>query len=590
MRFSTLLLFSASTHTCFTSWAAASLFERDAEDNSTLPLLVDFQVAQPPPLPQDVKQCTIQILERTFGNSFGDPEVVQYTPPTDCGTPGSWTGISLNWTAHANGTQFDRLSAISFHNVEIWRTSTPEPSDGLEITWTFLKDVTRYTPLFAKAGTLILDLNNLIEPDEGLVGEYTVTLQATFFASDQQHPPAKTADTIVPISNLSPNMANYVSVPPDFSLNQTFPINTVQAFAELYASGNGNEEFWYFNAADEFFNDLPPGFTFPDGPFREVRLLVDGQVAGVAYPYAVFFTGAIVPPAWRPITSYGALDLPTYYIDLTPFVPILADGNPHNLTLDVVSGESNHTINQNWFVSGNVQVITDPSGKRTTGKITKYEASPFGTSSAKASIGNSDINITVTAARSLHIEAEVVSGSGETNHVVWQQDLSFSNTQFYLNNFDVQNLVQSSRGTSSSTHNGVTVVQDIFDFPVTIDLTGNDTTTLCTFDHSYIRNLIPNPIMTGSTINERQLASGSIIELANGDLVGGDSSNNNTFSYVDLDGNTFTRSVNASNNVILLDQQGGTLAGTSHHGTKLSPEQLGWVAKLPNGRNKVKAN
>lgn len=51
----------------------------------------------------------------------------------------------------------------------------------------------------------------------------------------------------------------------------------------------------YFNAADEFFGDLPSGFTFPDGPFREVRLLVDGQLAGVAYPYAVFFTGDGIP-------------------------------------------------------------------------------------------------------------------------------------------------------------------------------------------------------------------------------------------------------------------------------------------------------
>lgn len=49
-----------------------------------------------------------------------------------------------------------------------------------------------------------------------------------------------------------------------------------------------------------------------------------------------------------PITSYGAVDLPTYYVDLTPFVPILADGQPHNLTVDVVSGETNHTINDNW--------------------------------------------------------------------------------------------------------------------------------------------------------------------------------------------------------------------------------------------------
>lgn len=61
-------------------------------------------------------------------------------------------------------------------------------------------------------------------------------------------------------------------------------------------------------------------------------------------------------PTHRPITSYGAIELPTYFIDLTPFVPVLADGKPHNISLDVASAESNHATNQNWFVSGLVQV------------------------------------------------------------------------------------------------------------------------------------------------------------------------------------------------------------------------------------------
>ena len=40
----------------------------------------------------------------------------------------------------------------------------------------------------------------------------------------------------------------------------------------------------YFNTANEFLNDLPSGTTFGEGPFREVRMLVDGQLAGVAFP------------------------------------------------------------------------------------------------------------------------------------------------------------------------------------------------------------------------------------------------------------------------------------------------------------------
>ncbi len=52
----------------------------------------------------------------------------------------------------------------------VWRTSTPEPVKGDGIIWTYLKDVTRFIPLFSKSGTFILQLDNLIET--GLDGEY----------------------------------------------------------------------------------------------------------------------------------------------------------------------------------------------------------------------------------------------------------------------------------------------------------------------------------------------------------------------------------------------------------------------------------
>lgn len=84
-------------------------------------------------------------------------------------------------------------------------------------------------------------------------------------------------------------------------MNITLPQNTVAVYAELLASGNGNEEFWvslaihlpfivtdklsqYFNTANEFLGDLPSGTSFGNGPFREVRLLIDGIVAGTAFP------------------------------------------------------------------------------------------------------------------------------------------------------------------------------------------------------------------------------------------------------------------------------------------------------------------
>jgi len=161
----------------------------------------------------------------------------------------------------SNGTQFDRLGIFTFQNVEsklgfpfsrellkliriwlvVWRTSTPEPTRGDGIIWEYIKDVTRYTPLFAKPGTFILQLDNLIQ--QGLDGVYssacfiwsqeyasqsrTAVLSATYYASSDSHPPAKTSDLIVPLSTLLNNTGNDASVPPGFSVSASRESNNL---------------------------------------------------------------------------------------------------------------------------------------------------------------------------------------------------------------------------------------------------------------------------------------------------------------------------------------------------------------------------
>lgn len=190
----------------------------------------------------------------------------------------------------------------------------------------------------------------------------------------------------------------------------------------------------------------------------------------------------------RPISSYGALDLPTYFLDLTPFVPVLADGKTHTITLDVASAEDDHTINQNWFISGSLQVVTDPSSKPTSGKITSYTADPYAKSTVTGNVAaNGDVDITVKATRHIHIEADIVSGSGKQTHVVWSQNLEYSNVQYYLKNTSVQvgcspsacttahsgqqNVAQTASGAVLSTHNGANAVLDSFSYPLNINLT-----------------------------------------------------------------------------------------------------------------------
>lgn len=117
-------------------------------------------------------------------------------------------------------------------------------------------------------------------------------------------------------------------------------------------------------------------------------------------------------------------------MDVTPFIPILADGKPHLFTIDVASVENNRAILQNWYVSDLIQVVTDSSNEPTTGKMTVYNASPFAESSNTGNIDTpGEVTIAVKATRKIHIGADITSGSGGKTHIIWSQDLLYSNNQ-----------------------------------------------------------------------------------------------------------------------------------------------------------------
>lgn len=348
-------------------------------DDLTVAPLIDLQVFAPPATPKNGKRCSVTLLQHSFGDgSYNAPAVVAYTPPTDpaCGEVGKWAAISLNLSVYSIGTQYDRLSAIYLSHSEIWRSSSAEPTKTGTI-WNTLKDVTHFTPLFAKPGDLMMDFSNIIAPDLLLDGVFDVVLTATFYAPTKSFPAAVTSDVIIPLSNLNDTLPNFFTIADDIGgvTAVVLPDTAVSAYVEVFCSGNSAEEFWYLNTPDEFLQDFP-GSTglVGKGPFREVQVLVDGRLSGVIWPYPVIYTGGITPSNWRPLTSYGAYDQPTYWVDITPFIPVLLDKNTnHTVTLRVVGqGTTAPSFNSNWFVSGSIHVRTGST--KTTGKITSYSA------------------------------------------------------------------------------------------------------------------------------------------------------------------------------------------------------------------------
>jgi hypothetical protein len=70
---------SYSCSSRYTMWSSALLVLLSCVVHSLAGPFVDFQVAQPPPLPTNVKQCVVNLFDHTFGNSFGQPALATLT-------------------------------------------------------------------------------------------------------------------------------------------------------------------------------------------------------------------------------------------------------------------------------------------------------------------------------------------------------------------------------------------------------------------------------------------------------------------------------------------------------------------------------
>lgn len=69
----------------------------------------------------------------SFAQSYGHPFVGEYTPPNI-----AFNRVTWNLTVVSAGRQFDRLGIVYLGDVEVFRTSTAEPTAG-GIEWTYLK-------------------------------------------------------------------------------------------------------------------------------------------------------------------------------------------------------------------------------------------------------------------------------------------------------------------------------------------------------------------------------------------------------------------------------------------------------------------
>ncbi|KAI0385468.1 hypothetical protein F5Y04DRAFT_186271 [Hypomontagnella monticulosa] len=429
-------------------------------------LLEVFQAAPPPRLTFDNSACHQVLFTHDFGNSYNAPYVGPYSPPSNC----NFTTTIFNLSVVSSGRQYDRLATLWLGDIEVWRTSTAMPTQS-GIHWSFQKDMTIWYPLLTQGQKIIFDLGNLIDGDR-YTGFFNVTLEALYYNDNYEagfHP----AEHIYPIStqSSSSNTTSLFSLPGDSgSVNLTIPGNTKNAVISVTASGNGEEEFWFTNVPSEYVHTFPEneGWLYGYSPFREVQVCIDNQLVGVSWPFPILFTGGVDPGAWRPIVGVDAFKLPSFEIDITPWLGFLTDGKSHTIQLRVVGFDASveagiGSVGDNWWVSGSVFVWIDDTVEHIGAQSFKSEVtgpsfdfhSVIGIAVAEnGTTSNSSLYFALTASRNITVSSTITNGH-DTYDATWTQSLSFSNIQNMTDLAFNQSLAMITSGSYSDSVSGI---------------------------------------------------------------------------------------------------------------------------------------
>lgn len=434
---------------------------------STLPLahaqdLSNPITAAPPVSLPTTTHCTVTLVYNQpfglVGGPRGDaPFLGSYTPPSSCPAPWSKIVLQVNFNVTA-GRQYDRLGAIWLGNAEIFRTSTAEPYKTFGPVWQVQKDVSQYWYILTEPQTVVAVVTNYVTPTYTSIIYMTATL--TFYATASGVPAAQHPDLVVPVARMATSTSApwfYVTTTtPKAGVTLTLPTNLVKAYLEVYATAHSMDEFWYANQPTPYAvaNGLAGGTAF-----REVQVYIDGILAGVVWPFPFIYTGGINPYLWRPIPAVDAFNIPAYTVDLTPFLGVLLDGQPHTIAFSVFN---NYNY---WLIDCNLLLYEDPVLTTTSGALVTDNIQPTATEQVIQIINKKSAVFNTTASRTTTVSGYVDTSSGRVTTTI-QQSMYFTNNQA----LNLVNYLENLKGTETIT----TTTTTVFSYGTTIITTVSD--------------------------------------------------------------------------------------------------------------------
>ncbi|XP_057748692.1 peptide-N4-(N-acetyl-beta-glucosaminyl)asparagine amidase A [Arachis stenosperma] len=534
-----------------------------ADDSKTKQPIEYFEVTKPIELPK-TKPCSYLVLSHDFADTYGRPPVLaNYTPPSDCPSQ-KFSKIVLEWKATCKGRQFDRIFGVWLGGVELLRSCTAEPTPT-GIVWTVKKDITRYHSLLLQSGqTLAVYMGNLV--DKTYTGVYHVDISIHFYPDEHESKSGNLAsgngspaDLILPVSRKLPlngGLWFQIQNSTDVGLkNFKIPQNAYRAVLEVYVSFHENDEFWYTNPPNDYSD--ANNLSLVNGAFREVLVTLDDNLVGSVWPFTVIFTGGVNPLMWRPITGIGSFDLPTYDIEITPFLGTILDGKVHSFGFSVTNA-----VNV-WYIDANLHLWLDSKSSRTEGKVLNYMAQPLVEHLVSDFSGPNGTFLTKTS-RSISATGWVRSSYGNITTTL-VQDFIYNNSMEMGNNGNKETVNQSisfndsvHSESPSQSHNFIDETFRTFILYVNEDDTdqGNDTflsLTNVTLGFYENKSKTSDLGLSKSSLKNVQEGQGTILVKNNLVLVG-QGKNKQDYSYISNEEACYSRKVGSSNLSIVYDK------------------------------------
>ncbi|KAL6838664.1 hypothetical protein ACP4OV_031378 [Aristida adscensionis] len=525
-----------------------------------------FEVARPLRPPRGSSgPCSTLLLSHSFAFTLTKPPVTAAYSPPPCMAGAAAGAVSLavlEWSAECRGVQYDRIFGVWLGGAELLRGSTAEPRPG-GVTWSVSKDVTRYASLLAAGNaTLAVYLGNLIDDTYNGVYHANLTLHLYFRRAARSPkaaaPAPAPADVVVPVSRSLPlNDGQWFVVKNSTDVQSArlaVPANAYRAVLEVYVSSHYADEFWYMNTPEQH------------GPFREVTVLLDGDVVGAVWPFPVIYTGGINPLIWRPITSIGSFNLPTYDIELTPFLGKLLDGEAHELGFAVTNAQNS------WYVDANLHLWLDPKSSKTTGGIISYDAPKLAGSIVSNSSDGIDGEYAATASRNISATGWVSSSRGNVT-TTFTQRLTFANTNVVSGHGSAQAINQTTDARTDIIDDGgaAGASQQVHQsFPLYIFLGGDGSGTSSqrlmrrveiAFDETRRGGGAGAAAAAASTLRNAQAAAAEVV-LRDDAVVGASWRMHQTYAYGASDGGCYLRNVSSVGYDVLFDHHDASCAAT----------------------------